>query len=144
MDDAVLFLDLCGQAEVGQLQRGLFSGVREQKVFRLEIPVHDAVLVAPLHPEAHLAEHAGSVLLSERAHLLDDSHQLVACAVLHDKVEVLLVLVCFMEVHLQRGCEPPNGEHSCTTTAHTTLGCPTNLAINSTSVRMCSRSFSAA
>mmetsp|Transcript_11097 Transcript_11097/g.29127 ORF Transcript_11097/g.29127 Transcript_11097/m.29127 type:complete len:214 (-) Transcript_11097:1991-2632(-) len=81
------------KAKVGNHQRGLLALVFVQKIFRLQIPVHDVSVMQVLYPLDDVHHHLGCVILAVLRPRHNALKQLPAGCVVHHHVEALRLVV---------------------------------------------------
>mmetsp|Transcript_117742 Transcript_117742/g.379969 ORF Transcript_117742/g.379969 Transcript_117742/m.379969 type:complete len:299 (+) Transcript_117742:555-1451(+) len=86
------------EAEVNQLQE-LAALLVEEKVFQLQVSVHDAVAVEVVQREQDLPDHVRRVLLGQVAALRDAVEELAAIQALHDEVQLPPGFVYVVQPH---------------------------------------------
>mmetsp|Transcript_32777 Transcript_32777/g.87991 ORF Transcript_32777/g.87991 Transcript_32777/m.87991 type:complete len:264 (+) Transcript_32777:827-1618(+) len=101
----VVFVNLA-EPKVYQLQM-IAALLVVQKVFQLEIPVHNVTAVDVVQRQEHLPGGVGRIALGEPLQLCDTIKQLTTFHTLHDQVDVLLGLV---DVHEARNMRVIHGQ----------------------------------
>lgn len=86
-------VNLVAETEVNNFDVGFKTPARQQKIFRLEVPVADVGLVAVVHSVEYLPHELLDYFFFEEASVYDEVEHFASIAHLHDHVLVFVVFI---------------------------------------------------